>query len=907
MPQSSVIEKLCWAYGLILMAYPRAFRERFGREMQLAFRSEVCRTLIYQGRRGLFFLLLRTSWDWIVTLFKEHCDMLIDFSVMALRNIARQKLYSFINIAGLAIGLTCAILAILFVRDELSYDSWLPDTQKLYRMELTTLIPGEKPMSLAVTPYPMPAALANEIPEVIGMTRLQRENMTLTVGDRQFVERVNVVDPQFLKVIKLKLLSGNPETAFREPEAVVISQSYVRKYFGGSNPLGKVITTGRGACADSDSVCKAQIVSLKVTGVVSDIPHNSQLAGDIFLPTTSLADRLPLDIKQNWLSSTGYGYVTLAPGVDAASVIAKAKAIFDKTITGQLHQSGIASTGSQAYRLNLTPFRQVHLNSSQWLLNLTPAGSWATVYGTGAIGLLILLVACFNFTNLAAARSMLRAREIALRKTLGARRNQIIRQFLGEAVLMALIALLPALALTEVLLPAFGSFLQRPITFQYLADWPLLMFIVAVAVTVGLLAGTYPALVLSGIWPADVFRANSSGQSGSGRVRNLLVVLQFSVSIGLGIVALVVFSQINHVRDMGLGFTRDNILVVGGGGHVTADGKGSLVQSLRTYPGILEIGMANFTPFDGGQSTIPVRVPGRPDNLSINEIRISPDLPQALGMRLIAGRLLSGARSDDQMDTRNVFSGGHFNPVPQNEGHNILVNEAAASRFGFKPQDAVGKTVLMFQNRVRIVGVLADANFQGAREMVSPTIFDYQPNESLNLVLRLRPGNIPETLAFIDRSWRAVSPIVGIQRHFLDESFDALYQADQRQGTMFDIFVATAILVACMGQFGLAAFTAGRRTKEIGIRKVFGARVFQIVWLLLTQFSTPVLLANLIAWPLAWYYLNHWLQGFAYRISLSPLYFIEVGFAALLVAWATVLSHAVRAASANPIHALRYE
>jgi putative ABC transport system permease protein len=830
-----------------------------------------------------------------------------NYLTTALRNIARHKLYSFINIAGLALGLTCAILIVLFVRDELSYDSWLPDTQNLYRVELTTLLPGQLPMPFAVIPYPLPAALANEIPDVTGMTLLQRENMTLTIGEHQFAEQVNVVDPQFLKVIKLKLLLGDPESVFRQPESVVVSQSYARKYFGGSDPVGKIITTGRGGCADGDSACKAQIVSLRVTGVVSDIPHNSQLMGDVFIPSTSIADRYSLDNKQDWLSSSGYGYITLAPGVDPARVISKAGEVFDKTVTGRLHQSGISITGSQAYKLSLTPFRQVHLTSNQWLYNLTPAGSWATVYGIGAIGLLILLIACFNFTNLATARSMLRAREIALRKTFGGRRKQIILQFLGEAVLTALIALLLALALTEVLLPAFGSFLQHPITLHYLADWPLLLLILTIAVIVGLVGGIYPSLVLSGFRPADVFRANSSGQSGSGRLRTLLVVVQFSVSIGLGIIALVVFSQVNYVRNMGLGFNRDNILVVGGGGHVTADGKGSFAQTLRAYPGILDIGMANFTPFDGGQTSVPMRVPGRPENLSIGEIRIDPQYPKVLEMHLVAGRLLSDDRSDDQLDTRNVFSGGHFNLTPQNEGHNILINASAAARFGYRPQDAVDKTVILFQNHVHIVGVLADANYQGARELVSPTIYDYQPTQPASLLLRLRPGTVPETLAFIDKSWRAISPITAIQRHFLDDSFDTLYQADQRQGAMFDLFVAIAILIACMGLFGLAALTVGRRTKEIGIRKVFGARVFQVVWLLLTQFSAPVLLANLIAWPLAWYYLDHWLQGFAYRITLSPLYFAAVGLAALAIAWVTVLNHALRVANANPIHALRYE
>jgi putative ABC transport system permease protein len=245
--------------------------------------------------------------------------------------------------------------------------------------------------------------------------------------------------------------------------------------------------------------------------------------------------------------------------------------------------------------------------------------------------------------------------------------------------------------------------------------------------------------------------------------------------------------------------------------------------------------------------------------------------------------------------------------MPQNEGHNIMVNAAAAARMGFSPQEAVGKTILMNQIHVHIVGVLADANFLGAREPIRPMIYEYDPRMPVTLALRLRPGTVPQTLAFIDKSWHAFSPITAIQRHFLDESFDKLYRADEKQGAMFGTFVAIAIAIACLGLFGLAAFTAGRRTREIGIRKVFGARTREIVLLLLWQFSIPIVLANLIAWPLAWYYLNHWLQGFAYRITLSPLYFVATGLAALLIAWATVLTHALRVARANPIHALRHE
>ena len=829
--------------------------------------------------------------------------MFRNYLTVALRNIVRHKLYSIINIAGLAVGLACVLFIVLFVRDELSYDQWLPGTEHLYRLEQTVLVPGRPVLPMAVIPYAMPAAMKDEIPEVTAMTRVWQEEFTLTAGDRQFIETsVDVVDPGFFQIIKLHLIAGDPQQVLREPGSIVLSQSAARKYFGNADPLGKTITTGRGGCDDNDRACLDSIISLRVTGVVRDIPHNSQLSGEFFVSNNSLADRYQQRMKQMWLSQNGWGYLVLAPGVDPQTVIAKAAPMLDRALTKDLHKFGINLDGAQAYLLHLTPFSKVHLDSSRWLYNMTPPGSWATVYGVAAIGLLILLVACFNFMNLATARALLRAREIALRKTMGALRQQLVIQFLGEAVLMALLALLLALAMAEMLLPAFDDFLQRPIAFAYAADWPLLLLILAIAVAAGLVSGSYPALVLSGFRPAAVLRANTGGQAGSGRLRAILVVLQFAVSIGLGIAALVVFSQISFARNVDLGLQRDNVLIIDTHGRVTGEGRQSFVQALRSNPGVLALGMGGQEPFANGQSLVNVTVPGHPDVIMLNEIDASPDIPSVYGMKLISGRLLSDARAEDRM-----YFNEFLQPEPRNEGHNVLINEAAAARMGFTPQQAIGKTVLFGLNHVNIVGVLADAKYGGAREPVKPTAFDYYAEQPANVALRLRADMIPQTLSFIDKSWHSFAPITAVQRHFLDDSFDKLYSADEREGAMFGIFVGIAIFIACLGLFGLAAFTAGRRTKEIGIRKVFGARTRDVVFLLIWQFSIPVLIANAIAWPLAWYYLRGWLQGFAYRISLNPLYFAGVGTVALVIAWITIFTHAWRVARANPINALRYE
>jgi putative ABC transport system permease protein len=539
----------------------------------------------------------------------------------------------------------------------------------------------------------------------------------------------------------------------------------------------------------------------------------------------------------------------------------------------------------------------VHLDEAAQLGEMVPPGSRVTLYGLGVIGFLILLVACFNFTNLATARAMMRAREIALRKCVGANRGQLLTQFLGEAVLMALIALVLALSVVEVLLPAYGRFLGRPMTFSYIAAWQLMAFIVVVTVAAGLASGLYPALILSNFRPALALRAEAGGRAGSS-LRSILVVLQFTVAIGLAIVASAVFSQIDFARNQSLGFRRDNILVIETYRLMTADSRNSFVEELRRHPGILDVAVSGDIPFSGNQLVAQMRLPGHPEYLTMYRQLITPEFFRLFDMRLVAGRALSDARGEDRI--KNSYP-------PGNDGRNILINQAAAARFGFTPARAIGQTVLFGPSHVRIVGVFADAQIDGARQPAPPTIYLNDRTDSNFVSVRIAPGQVPDVMAFVDRSWRRFAPNVAIDRHFLNESFDKLYLADQRQGVMFGIFVAVAIFIACLGLFGLAAFTASRRTREIGIRKVFGARTRDLIFLLLWQFSIPVLIANAIAWPVAWYYLREWLRGFAYHIALSPLYFAAAGLAALVIAWATILSHAVRVARANPIHALRYE
>ncbi len=572
--------------------------------------------------------------------------------------------------------------------------------------------------------------------------------------------------------------------------------------------------------------------------------------------------------------------------------------MFDRLVD-PAKEMNIKLKGSQVLIPHLTPFLDDHLSTDRYG-GMTPPGGWAIVYGFSAIGVLILLLACFNFTNLATARAMIRAREISLRKVVGATRRQVMVQFLGESMLIALIALVLALALSEMLLPAFDRFLGMPIAFHYLADWPLALFVLGIGLLTGLLSGIYPALVLSGFRPAMALRASGANNQGAGLTRTALVVLQFAVSIGLGIAALVIFAQISFARSIDLGFQHDGIVVLNTGALPAKAGQ-SLALALRASPAISDAAFSQATPLSHGHNNWPVRLPGSPTSELFVLLPSSPEYMHVYDIKLLSGRLLSEQRASDAVDPSELISGKLSSPG------NVLINESAARRLGFTPGQAVGKTIILWSARVNIAGVVADIKDDGPGSPASSTVYAYWSRDDSNLSVRIRNGRVQEAMAFIEHIWGAYAPSVALQWHFLDDDYNKQFQADERQGTIFGLFVGIAIFIAALGLFGLAAFSTERRTREIGLRKTFGARTRDIILMLLWQFSIPVLIANLIAWPVAYYYLRDWLESYAYRIPLSPLYFVGTGAAALVIAWATVIVHAAHVARANPIHALRYE
>jgi len=816
--------------------------------------------------------------------------MLKHYLRMALRGFVRHRLYSFINVAGLSIALACAILILLFVRDQVSYDDWIPDTQNLYRLQVTWYEQGGRLLATALSPFPVLNAMKAEIPGVAAVTHVVPEQMTVGSGDHQFLRTVTVVSPNFFQVIRLPLVAGDPATVLTEPESIVLSQSMARAYFGRSHPVGQFLEVSGVApfeCKPDDNACFAATHTLRVTGVMRDLPHNTQLVADFVMPNTARADQLtPAEKEGAWTGTLGnISYIKLAPGTKQEKVLQELRPILDRSV-----KTGSSSlTGSQLEHYSLTRFRDVHLTSGKFG-ELKPTGSRATVYGFALIALLIVLVACCNFMNLATARATLRAREIGLRKVVGAKRRELVVQFLVEAVSTTLLALAIALSLVEILLPFCRRFLDEPIGTHYLNDWKLLGATIVGAVVVGLLSGAYPAIVLSGFRPVSTLKSSGAPHSSSGLLRSALVVGQFVVSIGLGIAVAVILRQIHFGRTLDLGFDRSDMVVIKSAGGISADARVRLARVLRSGPGIAGAALSNVVPFDTGWAFNEiVHVQGDVTSVTAHVVMISPEFPSLYGMRLLAGRLLSADRGQDM------------------QGESVLINAATARRFGFTVVQAVGKTIDLGGSHLRVVGVLNDAMKEGLRSAVWPVVYMVDTKDCILLSVRVRPNRLPEALSFIDHTWRSFAPTAAMQRYFMSDAFDDLFTSDDRQGMMLVAFVTIAIVIASLGLFGLVVFTTERRTKEVGIRKVSGARTGDIVRLMLWRISVPVLLANVIAWPLAYVYLHRWLEGYAYRISLNPLYFLGAGAAALLIAWGTVYANTLRLARTSPIHALRYE
>jgi len=808
--------------------------------------------------------------------------MLRNYLTAACRNLWRNKLHATINIAGLAVGFTASLLIALFVNDEESYDRFWPHYQQLYMVTLALRLPGAAPLSLDAVPGPAIALLRPRLPAGVVIARSMQQQHAFRHGVIEANETVSWVDPALFSVLRPAVVAGDLDGALQRPDALVLTLHIAHKYFGDANPLGQLVELDRAH-------------TLRVAAVVRDTPGNSFLQADVFGSARATFTGLGaldaalagLDLKNaKDLSADLEAYLKLPPGVSAARVQAALNAVEQQLVaTPGMHHMGLS--------LGLLPLTDIHL-SAPAVGSLKPRGNLGLLHALILIGVGIVAIAAVNFVNLMTARAGRRATEIGVRKAAGASPGDLIVQFIGESLLYAAGAMLIALALVELLLPAFNGFLQRDISLDYGRDLAFCLLVVACA---GLGAGFYPALVLARFRPAFVLRGGAAQAGAGGSLRQLLVVLQFAVLICLFVATIVVYRQVSFALNEGLRFDKDQVLAI-----MNAC-KGSFPAEVRKLPGVRSAACSESAPLGMHNATSGALAPNGTE-IAVHNEAIEPGLLELYGLHPVAGRFFEPRRTAEERARKgdDMFSGP------------VVINETAVHKLHFaSPQAAVGQILRhadvarSHRDASEIIGVAPDVPVDSVRAAVEATVFHTDADYFGVLSIKLAGMQMPETLRSIDELWKRIGEPRPIDRAFVDQMIQERYLDEVRQGRMFAAFGCVALFIACLGLFGLAAHTAERRTKEIGVRKAMGATRGEIVRMLLGQLTRPVLVANLIAWPVGFYLMSRWLQGFAYHIELGPWMFLAAGALALTIAWLTVSTHAILVARQRPASALRYE
>jgi putative ABC transport system permease protein len=826
-----------------------------------------------------------------------------NYLITGLRALAKNRAYAFINIFGLALGLTACLMILLYVRHETSFDEWIPNSEKIYQLQ-TEYVPSESDEGRVtqMAPYVAGTALKKDFPQVEKRIYLLSGAPTVIRNGQGFnVENGAMVDGPFFDIFQFPLVHGDPATALRDPGSVVLSKTQARRFFGDDNPVGKTLSM----------MLDGETVDYRISGVMRDLPKNTHMRIEMLVrfDATSFFADAP-DFLTHWDWHQGWTYVMLRPGSSADEIHARMSAWEARNIPDE----GLSDAGDRK-DFRLVNVADVHLGGASGAM--APTNDRTTIVTFALVAALVLGMACINFINLSTARAGQRAREVALRKVLGASRRDLIVQFLSESILMVSIAMLLAVAAVELLLPYYSGFLDADLSLRYLGGDGLLLPILGLIVIVGAAGGLYPAFYLSGFQPSKILKANKSASdaAGGGRLRNILVVAQFAVSIGLITCTAVVFSQTAHVREVDPGYDREGLLQVDNVGEERiADRSEAFLDQMRRIPGVEAAALTNVGIATTIKLTADVEVTGRPQPVEIGNYSVSAGFFDTMGIDTVAGRLFDAGRAADNSSRASPRDAAADRALAA-RGMNIVVNESGAKRLGFNdPAAAVGRQVkseLAGEEAgpvpLTIIGVVEDSRFQSAREPIQPTLFRYVPFGQNWLVLRYRYADPLAVRQSVEAVWKDFAPDVPFSARFGDDIISELYDAEEARARTFGAFALLAVLIACLGLFGLASFTTERRTKEIGIRKVLGAKVRHIVQLLAWQFSKPVILANLIAWPVAWWVMRDWLNTFDARINLGPGPFVMAGLLALAIAIATVAGHAFKVARLNPIHALRYE
>lgn len=831
-----------------------------------------------------------------------------NYVTVGLRSLMKNRTYAFINILGLAIGMAACLMILLFVRYEFSYDRDLPKAADIYQVQTWFKNPdtGEEGYGQMST-YTSQAALRKDFPQIESSVYvLSSEPVFYKDGQASATENYRYVDGDLLDTIPLPLVAGT-KGALKQVGNAILSESEAVKRFGTANVVGKTFTV----------ISKGKMRDFRITGVFRDIPKNSHFAANAIarIDFPSFFATEP-DFLTCWGCNSGWVYVRTRPGTDISTIQAQMPAWEKRNIPDQ--NAGEARFNAGDFGdWHLVNVRDVHLGKAQDAA-LTPGNDRTTIITFAVIAVLILGMAVVNFTNLSTARASQRAREVALRKVLGANRRQLIIQFIGESVIVTFLSMVIALAMVELLMPAFSAFLKADIKVSYLGADGILLPVLLLVLAVGVLGGLYPAFFISRFQPASVLRANKSSAEtpGSGRLRQVLVVGQFAVSIGLIICTAIIYTQTVYARTADPGYNRDHIIQVNELSRYQLLDKGeTIVERARRVPGVDAAGRTSIGIATENNNNTGLMLPGRKDPLTMGNYSVDTGFFDAMGLKLVAGRWFDEKRPLDDMSLP-FPPGKDAQKALAARGVNVVINELAAHRLGFRrPADAVGKTyrAALVDNEiglvpVTVVGVVKDSRFRSIRQPLDPIMFLNARTGGGHTHMIVRYHGDPEAVRRgLEQMWRGITTEVPFNAKYSDDIIGKLYEVEDARAQTFAAFALLSVVVGCLGLFGLAAFTADRRTKEIGIRKVMGARTQDIVRLLVWQFTRPVIIANLIAWPVAWWVMRDWLNKFDTRIDLSPTPFILAGLLALIIAIGTIAAHAIKVASANPIRALRYE
>lgn len=784
----------------------------------------------------------------------------------ALRNLIRHKSYSILNISGLAIGMAASILILLWVQNELSYDRFHRNADEIYRI---TVVASDQ-FKAAVNPAGMPAGLRSEMPQIKNTVRLSHPSTALfETGTRKFEEkRVFYADSTFLDVFSFELLRGDRQTALQRPNGVLLTEDMARKYFGSVDVLGKTLKVDNGDL-------------VTVTGVLADIPGNSSLQFDFILPMSAIA-RSNDDLKNNvWGSFNYYSFVQLdksfAPTpANLAGMDREMTRIFGKHIPRDQMKADFF----------LQPLTAIHLHSEGLQVDLPGHGNIQYVDIFFIVAIFILLVACINFMNLATARSARRAKEVGLRKVVGALRGQLIGQFLGESLLISFFALVAAVALVGLVLPAFNQLAEKDLAMHF-SDGKLWLSLVGIALATGLIAGSYPALYLSGFQPVKVLKGSLKTFGGNLVFRNGLVITQFVVSIVLLIGTFVVYNQLQFIQHRNPGFTKANLLYMPMTGELWGK-QGALRAELKQNPLTSNFTVTNQLPINLMTGDVDVQWTGKDPHsqIVIPTMDVSESFVDVFQIKVLAGR---GFSTEFKADSSN-----------------FVINEKMVQTMGMKIDNVVGQTITRKGAQHKVIGVVQDFNFKPIQQAIEPLVLRLNAYGGM-IVVRTPAGQTEATIRAMEAISRGLNPSYPFSYNFLDQDLANLYKGERQMSGIFNLFAALALIISCLGLYGLSAYLAQQRTKEIGVRKVLGASVVSIMYLLSTGFTRLILVSVVIAVPLSVFAINRWLEGFAYHVKVGWVIFPLAALAALLVAWLTVSYESLKAAVTNPAKSLRSE